>query len=216
MPDFLEMLSDSQATVVALLGDTARLDWGDVPTWVGALGTVLALSFAVLTLRSELSSRRRAHEEARRAQANLVTAWVDHVDAARLDDLRDGPAPRGGQQSAVIVSNQSDRVVHEVFWVLWDEETEARMDRGYIRALGPRTERVILVRGPSGGDPIVLLHFTDAQGILWGRTRKLLTFEEWFEDPIQTASIDQGNDWQLRWPPEEVEAVKAYLEQRPD
>lgn len=64
-------------------------DWGDIPTWVSAIGTLVALAFAAVAARSaikvyEIESRRdRVHaderkrqlEFVRRAQAAMVSAW---------------------------------------------------------------------------------------------------------------------------------------------
>src|SRR5439155_17379932 len=53
---------------------TARtLQWGDVPTWLAAVGTIAAVVVALVFAGREGRHRREA---AKRAQANQVTAWL--------------------------------------------------------------------------------------------------------------------------------------------
>lgn len=51
----------------------ATLDWGDVPSWVGGIGTTAAVIVALW--QSGRETRKRRHEE-ERAQAGLVAAWI--------------------------------------------------------------------------------------------------------------------------------------------
>jgi hypothetical protein len=184
------------------------VDWGDVPTWVGAVGTVGALFFAVITLRSEFRSRRADEADKRRAQASLVTAWTERSPAA-IDDMRGLPDEGRERRPCVVVSNQSDGVVHEVFWTLWDEETESRMDHGYVRALGPRVTHRVVVPGPLGGEPTVRLIYQDAEGVLWGRASRLLSADELSGEGLLEASADDANDWRTRWPESLVRRLDA-------
>lgn len=48
------------------------IQWGDVPTWCAAVGTVGTLVVALWQVRSDLARRRRAED---RAQADLVSGW---------------------------------------------------------------------------------------------------------------------------------------------
>jgi hypothetical protein len=50
-------------------------DWGSVPDWLAALGTVAAFAVALQLLAKELEVRREAEEDRRSEQARLVSAW---------------------------------------------------------------------------------------------------------------------------------------------
>jgi hypothetical protein len=56
-----------------------RLNFGDIPTWVAAVGTVGALFAALLQIRTERERRhdseRREADERHRSQARLVSAF---------------------------------------------------------------------------------------------------------------------------------------------
>ena len=53
--------------------------WGDVPTWVGAVGTVGTLVGGLLLLKREADRDEERHAEARRRQASRVTAWREDI-----------------------------------------------------------------------------------------------------------------------------------------
>jgi hypothetical protein len=74
------------------------LDWGDVPTWVGALTTLGALIAAGALVKVELRRDRRTEREAqqrrdgqaRAEQADLVAAWKDQKDSDSWATIRNG------------------------------------------------------------------------------------------------------------------------------
>lgn len=51
---------------------------GDLATWVGGIGTVATLVFSLLLFHRDRRAREEATQEARRAQARLVAAWVEY------------------------------------------------------------------------------------------------------------------------------------------
>jgi hypothetical protein len=68
-----------------------RVDWGDVPTWVGALTTIGALIAAGWLVKVELGRDRRTTEASARAQqADLVASWNDQVDSDSWAVVRNG------------------------------------------------------------------------------------------------------------------------------
>lgn len=73
--------------------------WGDVPTWVAAVGTVAAVAFA---LRAQVRDRRAQVLRERRRQAEQVTAWHGI----------DPNTPSG--EAAFVLSNASDSPVYQV------------------------------------------------------------------------------------------------------
>jgi hypothetical protein len=54
----------------------AQAEWGTVPDWVTALGTILAFLVALRLLAKELAAHHEAEEDRRRAQVRLVAGWV--------------------------------------------------------------------------------------------------------------------------------------------
>jgi len=188
----------------------SSLNWGDVPTWIAAIGGLVILLVAYAAWRSDVAIRREQVEESRRAQANLVTAWTDFVETSEITDRRDYSIDDMDKAGAVVVANRSDRATGEVFWTLWDLETETRMDSGYIRSLPPKREEVIFVPGPSGGDPIVHLRLIDANGLDWFRTDRVLSVQQWF-DESNAKLRDPANTWERTWPPELVRRLRVEL-----
>lgn len=67
------------------------LNWGDVPTWVAAIGTVSAVSLA---LWQNMVDRRTARTRAVRAQAELISAWY----GGDRDDVTDLYLRNGSKQ----------------------------------------------------------------------------------------------------------------------
>jgi hypothetical protein len=51
------------------------MDWGTVPTWVGAIGTVLAFAVTFILLVLEIRLRRSQAADQEMRQARLV--WVE-------------------------------------------------------------------------------------------------------------------------------------------
>jgi hypothetical protein len=52
-------------------------DWGTVPDWLAAIGTVAAFGVTYRLLRKELAAHRLYEEDRRRAQGRLVNAWLE-------------------------------------------------------------------------------------------------------------------------------------------
>jgi hypothetical protein len=59
------------------------MDWGSMPDWFAAIGTVGALAVALVLLRGELQAQRRREQAERRAQAEKVAVWLEDIHAER-------------------------------------------------------------------------------------------------------------------------------------
>jgi hypothetical protein len=68
---------------------SSGLDWGDVPTWIGAITTLCALLAAAYLVAIEVRrDRREADRQDRAEQADKVAAWFDDASGQLL--LRNG------------------------------------------------------------------------------------------------------------------------------
>jgi hypothetical protein len=59
-------------------------DWGTVPDWLAAIGTLLAFAVALGLFRKEQKARREYEEDRRREQASRVACWVGMVEDPSL------------------------------------------------------------------------------------------------------------------------------------
>ena len=58
-------------------------DWGNVPEWVGAVGTVAAFAATWALLRHEISVRRQEQADRDAEQARQVTVGLTHAASGR-------------------------------------------------------------------------------------------------------------------------------------
>lgn len=82
------------------------VDWGDVPTWLAFVGAAAAAWYTRRTLEIERGRDRRADDDRRRAQAELVSAWIDDVRV-----VSDGTATT---EPGVVVRNLGSQPIHAV------------------------------------------------------------------------------------------------------
>jgi hypothetical protein len=136
---------------------SASVDWGDVPTWVGSIGTVLTLGVGLLLLMRELADRRREH-------AARVMCWIDH------------------EAGKVLVRNGSDQPVTRVMVALFAvpghyvEPRTGHRDDPYVGDwawLGPGEEREMAPEGVEWYANLfpsqVRMEFTDTSVRRWLR-----------------------------------------------
>ncbi|MGW7261698.1 hypothetical protein [Streptomyces sp. NPDC054834] len=146
------------------------LDWGNVPTWVGAVVTSTSVSIAAI------SYRRSVHDK-ERGQASLVGAWIGIKENA------------GKQERVIRISNASDAPVYEV------TVRVPGMREENLSELLPKSTTTLDVRPPSSkssriasatvsmwvfsasatretrsDDPPPELEFRDGSGKLWRRS----------------------------------------------
>jgi len=117
----------------------AQAEWGTVPDWVTAFGTLAAFAVALRLLAKELAARREYEEDRRRDQARLVAAWVERFIAM---------APTN--QYVVVLRNGSEEPVYDlrVTMVASDSpfasDPEAvRSKDGTLKEAGPVTLTVV-------------------------------------------------------------------------
>jgi hypothetical protein len=108
-----------------------------------------------------------------------------------------------------VIANNSAQTVQDVFWVVWSPEDECRVDWGYVRTIAPNTLHSVRVFGPSGGDSAVHLEFTDAEGVVWYRAQRLLTFDEYLSHPDRDKWEDHERVWSNVWPDG---LIRRYIE----
>jgi hypothetical protein len=90
----------------------AQAEWGTVPDWVTAFGTLAAFAVALRLLAKELTARREYEEDRRREQASRVACWVGVV----VEDPYSPPAPWaseiGTPKVAAVLNNGSEEPVY--------------------------------------------------------------------------------------------------------
>jgi hypothetical protein len=142
-------------------------DWGTVPDWLAAVGTLAAFAVALRLLAKELAARREYEEDRRTEQARLVSTWTTFPE-------------RDAQDSSlywfyVVVKNASEVPVHNVSVVMEEPRSP------YARATGsPDCRMQFFTVAPGENDRLAFRHpehhagpltltFTDAAGRRWTR-----------------------------------------------
>ncbi len=149
-----------------------QIQLGDVGTWVGGAATAFALILTYLLLRITRREQSEQHDEQRKAQARLVSAWPTAKE-------HDGDSPR--DTVTIVLQNASNEPIYSlraaVGWA-WTGENigyqELRLD--YVMPPKSRQRKPISIDGPrlAGGSqtsPPVELIFSDAAGKYWHRDR---------------------------------------------
>lgn len=147
------------------------VQWGDVATWVGSVGTALAFFATLILLAITLQEQRGAREDDRRAQARQVSAWCE------------GVRPASGEVT-VTVQNLSDEPVYGMRVAVgaeWSGQNIAFAevtDLSYVTPPKYRADHIValtLSPMPGGGyekSPPVEIIFNDAsRGRFWRRDR---------------------------------------------
>jgi hypothetical protein len=152
-------------------------DLGNVPEWIGACGTALALLFAAFSYGYD---RHRGREERRAEQAHLFDAWVTEVQPTTVSLEDHGEEALGITVHLSNASSRSFRGVTLNFVV--GSETCAPVDVHVVPPTGVRSvEMQLAVPLPVGidvglrsrhlvGMTKVAMSFTDASGNRWHRT----------------------------------------------
>jgi hypothetical protein len=95
--------------VVTVLPLAAGPDWGTVPDWLAAVGTVAAFAVALGLFRKEQKARREYEEDRRREQARLISAWPEAPEVPGVKDR-----PRNTDVIAWMRETGTDAYVHLV------------------------------------------------------------------------------------------------------
>jgi hypothetical protein len=151
------------------------IQWGDVATWVGSIGTTLAFFATLILLVITRQEQKVAREDDRRAQARQVSAWCEHVRPASGD---------GSHAVTVKVQNWSDEPVYGMRVAVgaeWSGQDIAFAEvpgLGYVTPPKYRNDHTValtLTPMPGGGydkSPPVEMIFNDASGgRFWRRDR---------------------------------------------
>jgi hypothetical protein len=149
-------------------------DWGTVPDWLAAIGTLAAFVVALRLLAKELTARREQEEDRRRAQARLVNAWL--TMKWRESD--------GEAESWFVVTNASDEPVYQVKVTVVPGDSgfasDPEMARGQAETIEENWNSPLLPHESRDGcvpdewnwwtrKASLGLSFTDSQGRRWKR-----------------------------------------------
>jgi hypothetical protein len=154
--------------------------FGDLPTWVAAIGTVGALAAAFWQIRTERRARvwqdTQDRRNARRAQAVRISGWIASPEDVARQEWQDTALPRYG----AVLLNHSEEPVYEAIASLVSIQgagpSSVKGDghleyRAYLSVIPPG--RHIADLGTCDGWPSgragVDLSFTDAAGMHWLR-----------------------------------------------
>jgi hypothetical protein len=133
----------------------AKAEWGTVPDWVTAFGTLAAFAVALRLLAKELTARHEQQQDQRRDQARRITAWANPW-----------PDPR---HHVVVMRNNSEEPVSALTLVMEHPDMPGTVTREESwDLLPPGTRRAEDEVFPAPGGPITL-SFTDAAGRRWTR-----------------------------------------------
>lgn len=164
----------------------SHIQWGDVATWVGGVGTAIALILTYRLLRITRREQRDLQAEKRQAQARLISAWT-----GQLQQVSSDPA------CSVVVTLQNSS--HEPVYGLraavgftWSTEGSKFAEAKIVYLMRPKSsqdEKVELestqwATGAAGPPPPVELLFSDAAGKHWHRNRYGLLAEINDEPPL--------------------------------
>jgi hypothetical protein len=174
------------------MDDCAKTIWGDVPTWLAAIGTCGAVIVSLwLTKQSDMRMERKE----RRRQAELVTAWL-------------GPEqPVGnGLLQTIVIQNSSAQSIYLMIASLVSiqgafRETAVGDSRGYCSTVGqipPGTHTTSIKSGGHGMNKKfgVELAFQDATGVFWLRHGDG-RLEEVKEDPVTLYKMTRPVGWEV-------------------
>ena len=170
--------------------------WGDYPTWLAAVGTILAVVAALGLALREARERRRDRE---RQQAEQITAWLEPIGDATTAGL---------VMPVVAVVNGSQQLAYRVVASLVPVRGAIRDDfhsqigagawdfRAFKGELPPgRTN--LQIKHPGGGMHIrfaIELAFRDAAGRSWVRTSQG-RLERIRGEPADHYGIHEPIDW---------------------
>lgn len=152
--------------------DVGVLDWGTVPAWVGAVGSVLVAFVIGGGLLSEIRQRRIADERAAAERFNAAAA------PARLVSVGGGIAKtRGGKVS---VRNDGDAPIRNVAYTVVTTTPDGQVRRVPARSSKPRqpfvgahSELRADIISSEVVDPrtsVIEVRFTDHNGLRWAMT----------------------------------------------
>lgn len=161
----------------------ATFNFGDVPTWIAAIGTVGALFAALWQIRTERNRRLAADERLRSErhleQARLVAAYVGEEE--RRDTRPSGPTTTEGRTAVYLANNSPEPVYSVVTGLVFIQgaaprtlEATLELNHGQHQRRGPITTVSIL----PGGLHRVWIDGTGWHGVLSGRSGAEVAFTD--------------------------------------
>jgi hypothetical protein len=155
-------------------------DWGDVPTWLGALGTLLAFAIALVIYAQSLGDRRR--DAARRVSGwapngmQIIPAGVEAPGQEYFTRIGEAPLTTADDRCTVTIwiRNRGDELISDIRATLvnpddgsdWGVEEQRWLEIGP----GQQMQRTVLYKDTGArGWPQVRLEFTDAADRRWTR-----------------------------------------------
>jgi hypothetical protein len=162
--------------------------FGDVPTWIAAIGTVGALFAALIQINTERARRHHAEErereERRRSQAQLVPAFPGPVEwppdpnrevgRSAVDCINASPEPVYNVVVGIVfIQGAGPRTTEDVMKVMLGQNTSPGVPTTTLNVLPPGRSRAWIGRsdwtsfiGARAGAEIA---FTDRSGVHWIR-----------------------------------------------
>lgn len=136
------------------------VDWGNVPEWIGAIGTVGALLVVASALRHEMQARREDAIDRETTQARLISVRSTG-----------GGTDEDGYEYRAEVNNWSDQPIYDV--ELWMTHFDAPKTRRLVEP-GKTAEFTFRAIRNTPGHPLddaePSVTFTDAAGRRWQRS----------------------------------------------
>ena len=179
LPEALRSESYHPAVNSSGVVDLHAIHFGDLPGWLGAVGTVAAVSLALYQVNKERSAREADKREAaaadRRRQARQISAWYA------------GDAMGSNGDTSMYMVNSSDQPVYEaVAWLTIAQGAGPKQGEEYVEwsgSLGVDYYRRIFLNIPPGNwsiafptswggmyrQPGIEIAFTDSGGYHWIR-----------------------------------------------
>lgn len=148
-----------------------RIDWGDVPTWLSTVTSLLALTFAALAV---VVARRTFRIESER---DRVTALARDADEARARQLQASAVSAWwGQRSpdgrwGLFVRNASQTPVYQSHLTIVEDAEPDLSTRVRLAVVVPSDTPTFHPGPGDAGDRRVAMTFTDAAGVRWLRDR---------------------------------------------
>ena len=164
----------------------SSIDWGDFPTWIGALFAGGAFAGALLLFRIESQRDDRAEMDARQSQARSVAVWLELVKTEE------------GQSLNFFLQNGSTSCVYDTYTVFYVGEAIAGYRPLTVLRPGPtpRTFEVPneVINHPASGSRsgiMPALYFRDGGNLYWYRNKNGILAE--------IKSDDEGLAAAIRW-----------------
>jgi hypothetical protein len=171
-------------------------DWGDVPTWIGSIGTLLAFAIALVIYAQ--SQRDRIRDEARRVSGwapngmQIIPAGEDLPNAQFFTRIGAAPLTDSVDRCTVmiVIRNRGDELISDVRATVVDPGDGSwwGVDEQRWLEIGPgqQMQRTVLYKDTGArGWPQVRLEFTDAANRRWTRRGGLLRRYRQGKQPAQ-------------------------------